>query len=123
MTGTLYRDRIMEHYRDPDNRGVIEDPDLEIEVSNPNCGDRLQLTARLSDGRLEELRFEGEGCALSIASASILTGELEGSKAGEDVDGDELFEDMGLDRDDVSPMRRKCVELPLEGYERMVKEG
>lgn len=122
MTRSMYRQKVLEHYRDPSNEGRVEDPDVEAEVSNPNCGDEIRLTAEVRDGTLEKVRFEGEGCALSIASVSMLTEEIEGKNVGEDVGDEELFEMMGLEMEDVSSVRRKCVLLSKRAFQEMVED-
>src|SRR5688572_26596396 len=76
----LYRDFILEHYREPHNRGVLEPHDLGFADSNPTCGDELSMTLRLdaSNERIDDVAFEGRGCAISQASASIMTDDLRG---------------------------------------------
>jgi nitrogen fixation NifU-like protein len=76
----LYRDFILEHYREPHNRGVLDPHDLEFADSNPTCGDEMSLTLRLdpSGKRIADVAFDGRGCAISQASASIMTDELRG---------------------------------------------
>ena len=75
----LYRDQILEHYKRPHNFGRLENPDLEFEDTNPFCGDEQHVTIRLDDeGRVAEIAFEGQGCAISTAATSLLTDELAG---------------------------------------------
>lgn len=122
MTRSLYKERILEHYRQPRNEGVVEDATGEADVANPACGDDLHVTVRVEDGVVEGAAFEGEGCALSIAYASALTEHVQGM----DVDGvkslsaEDVFALLGLDRDAVSPMRHKCVLLAREGLDEAV---
>lgn len=79
MTGDdLYREVLMEHWRQPRYRGRLADPDLVAEGANPLCGDEITLTARIEDGRIVEIRFEGHGCTISQASASMLTEAVRG---------------------------------------------
>jgi nitrogen fixation NifU-like protein len=72
----LYRDYILEHYRRPHNFGVIEDPTASFEGSNPLCGDRITMQLGITDGIVERVGFTGRGCAISQASASLLTDEI-----------------------------------------------
>jgi nitrogen fixation NifU-like protein len=72
----LYRDYILEHYRQPHNFGVVEDADASYEGSNPLCGDRITLMLGVKDGVVDRVGFTGRGCAISQASASLLTDEL-----------------------------------------------
>ena len=76
----LYRDFILEHYREPHNRGVLETHDLTFADSNPTCGDEMSMTLLLDDEKehVADVAFDGRGCAISQASASILTDELRG---------------------------------------------
>jgi nitrogen fixation protein NifU and related proteins len=74
----LYRDVILDHNRQPRNFGRLEPADGRAEGHNPLCGDRLSLTVRLNGERIEDIRFEGKGCAISTASASLMTEAVKG---------------------------------------------
>ena len=76
----LYRDFILEHYRHPHNKGYLDPHDLHFADSNPTCGDEMSMTLRLDDSRgaIADVAFDGRGCAISQASASILTDGLRG---------------------------------------------
>lgn len=74
----LYRDVILDHNKRPRNFGRIEASDSHAEGHNPLCGDRLTVWLRLKDGRIEDVRFEGKGCAISTASASMMTEAVKG---------------------------------------------
>ena len=75
----LYRDEILEHYRRPHNFGTLPEPDAVFEGANPLCGDRITLMLGISDeGTVDEVAFTGRGCAISQASASLLTDEIKG---------------------------------------------
>lgn len=76
MESQLYREHILDHANHPRNRGALPGADLAAEAENPNCGDHLKLYVKTADGRIEKAAFEGEGCALSIAGASMLTERL-----------------------------------------------
>ncbi len=108
----LYRDFILEHYRNPHNRGVLDPSDLSFADSNPTCGDEMSMTLRLDDGgeRVVEVAFEGRGCAISQASASILTDELAGKSVQElrDLDPKDVLENLGVP---IGPARLKCALL------------
>jgi SUF system NifU family Fe-S assembly protein len=79
----LYRDYILEHYRRPHNFGVIEDADASYEGANPLCGDRITLMLGVKDGIVDRVAFTGRGCAISQASASLLTDEIKGKPLDE----------------------------------------
>ena len=81
----LYRDVILDHNRSPRNFGRLEGADAEALGHNPLCGDSLDITLRLKDGKLEDLRFNGQGCAISVASASLMSEAVKGLGLG-DVD-------------------------------------
>ncbi len=70
---TLYRQVIMDHYKNPRNKGTLEDGSLTVDMNNPTCGDRIHLTMKVEDGRVADAKFEGEGCSISMASASMMT--------------------------------------------------
>jgi nitrogen fixation NifU-like protein len=79
----LYRDVILDHNRRPRNFGPLEDAQAVAEGVNPLCGDRLTLRLNLADDRIESIRFEGQGCAISTASASLMTEAVKGKTRGE----------------------------------------
>ena len=110
----LYRDFILEHYRNPHNQGVLDPHDLHYADSNPTCGDEVSMTLRLDDGhgRITDVAFQGRGCAISQASTSILTDSLRGMSLDEvqAIDPKEVLEDLGVP---VGPARLKCA---LLGY-------
>lgn len=124
MKRQMYEGKILEHYQEPRNEGRVEEPDMEADVSNPNCGDELEFTATVENGELEKLGFEGEGCALSIAAASLLTQTMAGEEIEQisEIEERELFSMMGIQKDEITPTRMKCVLLPKEGLERMVDD-
>ena len=108
----LYRDFILEHYRNPHNQGVLEPHDLLFADSNPTCGDEMSITIRLDDARhlVADVAFTGRGCAISQASASILTDELRGLTLTEleAIDPKEVVENLGVP---IGPARLKCALL------------
>ena len=109
----LYRDYILEHYRRPHNFGVLDGATLSQEGANPLCGDRITLQLRVHDGVIDGVGFTGRGCAISQASASLLTDEIKGKgvdKAGAMTAGD-VLDLLGID---ISPARMKCALLSLE---------
>jgi nitrogen fixation NifU-like protein len=109
----LYRDYILEHYRRPHNFGVIEDPTASFEGSNPLCGDRITMMLGIRDGVLERVGFTGRGCAISQASASLLTDEIKGKPLTEVAAfrADDLLDLLGIE---ISPARLKCAMLSHE---------
>jgi nitrogen fixation NifU-like protein len=120
----LYREQLLDHYHNPENFGYLEDPDIDIEMDNPTCGDMVHITARLDkDGRIAKVMFEGHGCVISMASSSMLTEEIVGKKPEEIVEMGlgEIQEMMGGLR--LSMGRVKCALLPLNAIKLGFKEA
>ena len=114
----LYRELILDHYQHPHNHGELDDADISYEDSNPLCGDRIRIDIKLRDNVVEDIRFNGKGCAISQASASMLTDEIIG-KSLDDVkklDKDFVTKMLGIP---LGPSRIKCALLPLK----VVKAG
>lgn len=83
MLEELYQEIILDHYRKPRNKGKAEPSDLSAREYNPLCGDEIEVTARLADGKIAEIKFDGHGCSISQASASIMTQKLAGKTLAE----------------------------------------
>mgnify|MGYP001248669885 CR=1 FL=1 len=79
----LYKRVIMDHYKSPRNRGTFDDDAVTVELNNPTCGDRISLQLKLKDGVIEDARFTGEGCSISMASASMMTAAVKGKTVQE----------------------------------------
>ncbi len=109
----LYREYILEHYKRPHHFGELEDPDLEFSDSNPLCGDELRVQFKVEDGRVADVAFAGHGCAISQASASMLSDELVGMEVDEllRLDKDFVLDLLGID---ISATRMKCALLSLK---------
>ena len=109
----LYRDYILEHYRRPHNFGVLEAPTASYEGANPLCGDRITIMLDVKDGVVADVAFTGRGCAISQASASLLTDEIKG-KTVEEIEkmtSQDLLDLLGIE---ISPARLKCALLSLD---------
>jgi len=108
----FYRDYILDHYRNPRNFGTLEHPDVEAEDLNPLCGDQIRMQLKLDDGVVSDVRFSGRGCAISQASASMLTERIKGMKLADvaKLSKDVVLEDVGIG---ISPTRMKCAMLGL----------
>ena len=109
----LYRAYILEHYRDPHNKGDLAHPDRFAVYANPLCGDRLQMGVRLEGDRVTEVSFNGTGCAISQAAASMLTDEMQDKTLAElaDITKEDIFAMLGIA---ISPARQKCALLAWE---------
>jgi nitrogen fixation protein NifU and related proteins len=109
----LYRDYILDHYKNPRKFGELDPHDLEWLDHNPLCGDELGVHIVVKDGRVEDLRFHGQGCAISQAAASITSEELVGMSVDDvaGLDADWVIDQLGIE---ISPTRRKCALLALK---------
>lgn len=134
----LYRQVIMDHYKNPRNKGVLEDESLTINMNNPTCGDRIQLTLKVDDGKVTDARFEGEGCSISMSSASMMTQAIKGKSIEDAIKLSKIFSDMMLGKDyddnidlgDIEalqgvakfPARIKCATLAWKAMEKGLNE-
>lgn len=134
----LYRSVIMDHYKNPRNKGSLEENSVTIDMNNPTCGDRIHLTLKLEDGVVQDAKFDGEGCSISMSSASMMTQIIKGKKLDEALEladifskmmiGEE-FDDEKYDLGDVEalqgvsqfPARIKCATLAWKAMEKGVK--
>ncbi|SDM15826.1 Fe-S cluster assembly sulfur transfer protein SufU [Sediminibacillus halophilus] len=136
---TLYRQVIMDHYKNPRNRGSLADDALTIDMNNPTCGDRIQIHLQVNDGIVEDAKFEGEGCSISLSSASMMTQAIKGKKVDDALKMSKIFSDMMLgnevEEDDIDlgdiealqgvskfPARIKCATLAWKAMEKGVGE-
>jgi len=136
---TLYRQVIMDHYKHPRNRGTFDDDSLTVEMNNPTCGDRIFLQFKLDGDIVEDVKFTGEGCSISLASASMMTQAIKGKTVAEALEMSELFSKMMLGQEvdfdafgleDIEalqgvsnfPARIKCATLAWKAMEKVHKE-
>ncbi|WP_079507083.1 Fe-S cluster assembly sulfur transfer protein SufU [Mesobacillus jeotgali] len=135
----LYRQVIMDHYKNPRNKGVLEEGSLTVNMNNPTCGDRIQLTMKVEDGKVADAKFEGEGCSISMSSASMMTQAVKGRPIEEALKLSTVFsnimqgkeyEEDDLDLGDIEalqgvakfPARIKCATLAWKAMEKGLKE-
>ncbi|WP_428911126.1 Fe-S cluster assembly sulfur transfer protein SufU [Niallia sp. Krafla_26] len=139
----LYRQVIMDHYKNPRNKGVIEDDSLTINMNNPTCGDRIQLTLKVENDKVVDAKFTGEGCSISMSSASMMTDAIKGRPVEEALKLAHTFSDMvqgkdphadheddDLDLGDIEalsgvckfPARIKCATLAWKAMEKALNE-
>jgi nitrogen fixation NifU-like protein len=132
----LYREVILDHYQHPRNRGRLDPSDIAVEGANPLCGDELALYVALRDGRVADVRFEGRGCSISQASASMMTEALKGKTLDEArrlvadfkdmMHGQPPADDLGdlaaLQGVRKFPVRIKCATLPWVAFEQGLTE-
>jgi len=118
----LYRDEILEHYREPHNFGTLDAPDASYEGHNPLCGDRITMMIIVgADGTVSDVAFSGRGCAISQASASLLTDEVKGRPASEieAMTNQDILDLLGIE---ISPARLKCALLSLDTLQHALGE-
>ncbi len=114
---TIYQQLILDHYRNPRNQGVLDAPTHLATANNPTCGDSLEMQLLIKNDIIGEVRFQGSGCAISQASASILTEFLKGKSVSEakGVRKEELLDLLGIE---LSLTRLKCALLALETFQK-----
>ncbi|RFU67227.1 Fe-S cluster assembly sulfur transfer protein SufU [Bacillus sp. V59.32b] len=136
---TLYRQVIMDHYKNPRNKGSLENGNLVVDMNNPTCGDRIRLTMQVEDGKVTDTKFDGEGCSISMSSASMMTQAIKGKDVetamklsntfSAMIQGKE-YDDNGLDLGDIEalqgvskfPARIKCATLAWKAMEKGLQE-
>ena len=136
----LYRSVIMDHYKNPRNKGSLAEDSVTIDMNNPTCGDRIHLTLKVEDGIVKDAKFDGEGCSISMSSASMMTQIIKGKNIEEALELAEIFskmmlgEEFDVDKYDLGdvealqgvakfPARIKCATLAWKAMEKGVKEG
>lgn len=136
----LYRRVIMDHYQRPRNKGIKEDDEaLTVHLNNPSCGDRITLQMKMVDGKIADARFEGEGCSISMSSASMMTDAVKGLNKEEALKMADLFSrmmrgeeiDTDIDLGDIEalqgvskfPARIKCATLAWKALEQGIHQA
>jgi nitrogen fixation protein NifU and related proteins len=116
----LYREIILEHWQNPQNYGVIKNPDFDMSENNPLCGDKIRLTGKISDGKLVKIAFSGEGCAISKASASLFTDEIKGNDIDKikRINEYDVLKLLGIE---LTPARIKCALLIYKTLQKSLK--
>ena len=113
MSSDIYKDIILDYYRNPRNFGDLPNPDVRAKDSNPLCGDIIEMQLKINDGKIEDVRFKGKGCAISQASASMLTETVKG-KTIDEVKSMSKTDVLNLLGIDPGPTRIKCALLGLK---------
>ncbi|MGV8163073.1 MAG: iron-sulfur cluster assembly scaffold protein [Candidatus Nanoarchaeia archaeon] len=118
----LYRQELLELYRNPKNRGVMINPHIHTEDSNPLCGDQVEIFLRLDkEGKIQDALFEGKGCVISMASTSLLLEHIKGKtlKEIDDITREDLLDMIGIN---LTPSRIKCATLSLVTVKKGIQE-
>lgn len=135
---TLYRQVIMDHYKSPRNKGILDEGNLTVDMNNPTCGDRIHLTMQVEDGIVKDAKFDGEGCSISMSSASMMTQIIKGQTVELALEMSQIFSEMmqgktydgDIDLGDIEalqgvskfPARIKCATLAWKAMEKGVLE-
>jgi nitrogen fixation NifU-like protein len=131
----LYREMIMEHYKNPLNRGELSPPSVSVKLSNPMCGDKITLDLLVADGKVTDVTWGGQGCSISQASASMMSEAVKGKSVDEALTLIAEFQGMmhGKEPADIGdlvafkgvakfPVRIKCALLPWEALQKGLSE-
>jgi len=110
----------MEHYKNPQNRGKMDDAQVEVTENNPLCGDVISMQLKVEDGKIEDVKFDGSACAVTVASSSLLTETLKGKSLEEakKMSKEELLDLLGVE---LTTSRVKCASLPLEALHNLIQ--
>ena len=113
MTDSTYREQILDHNKNPRNKGTLENPQFSYQDVNPLCGDEIRMDVQTDGERVTDIRFSGRGCAISQAAASILTEMVDGQTLDDvkAISREDLLDELGVP---ISPARMKCAMLGLK---------
>lgn len=114
MSSDMYKEIILDYYKNPRNRGVMDSPQAKAKDSNPLCGDIVEMQLRFSEGKVSDIKFNGDGCAISQASASMLTEMVMGKSIEEVRKLDKVVLLDNLGSPNLGAVRIKCALLPLK---------
>jgi nitrogen fixation NifU-like protein len=114
LSDDIYREIILDHYRNPRNKGKLSNADVSIHDSNPLCGDEIDIHLKIEEEKVKDIKFEGRGCAISQASASMLTEMIMDKPLTtvKDLTKEDVLENIGLMN--LGPARIKCALLSLK---------
>jgi nitrogen fixation NifU-like protein len=117
----IYREKLLDHYNNPRNYGAMEGCDTSVELENVSCGDLIKVQLNVEEGVIREAKFTGEGCAVAIASASILTEYMRGKKLQEitELTLEGFIDLIGVE---LTLSRIKCANLSLEAAKIAIKQ-
>lgn len=133
----LYRRVIMDHYKNPRNRGTFDGEAVTVDLNNPTCGDKITLQLKIEEGVVQDARFSGDGCSISLASASMMTDAVKGKKLEDAVSMAENFsclmkgEPADFEYEDIEalsgvnkfPARIKCATLAWNAMRKGIQQS
>lgn len=113
MSDAMYREQILDHYKHPHNKGRLPDADTTVKDSNPLCADEIEIFLKITDGKIADIKFDGQGCAISTAAASLLTDHVKGMTLDQvkTLTREDVFKLLGVP---ISAARTKCALLALK---------
>ena len=116
----VYKEEILDHFKNPRNFGGVDKMDKQVKERNSHCGDVIKMGVEIKDGKIKKVRFEGEGCAISMASTSMLTEMLKGKSLKEikNLDEKKVLSKLGIP---ISSARKKCATLGLVAWQKLNK--
>jgi nitrogen fixation NifU-like protein len=117
----IYKENILDHYKHPHNQGKIENADIEFTENNPLCGDVITVNLKLNGNKIKDIKFDGNGCAISQSAISMLTDEIKGKTLEEikKINREDVVNLLGID---IGPVRTKCAVLGLVAVKEGIKE-
>jgi len=113
----MYQEELLDHYKNPRNQGALKNFDIKFHDTNPLCGDELTITVKIKDNRIQDVKFDSRGCAISVASSSKLSEQLKNKTLQEVIKLDNKFV-LDLIAVPISPMRLKCALLSLKALKK-----
>ena len=116
----LYREELMDHYKNPRNYGKIENPTKTIHESNPLCGDRVDIDVTIKDGVISDARFRGDGCAISTAATSLFLEKIQGMRV-EDAKKITKEEVLDMINPNLTLSRIKCAVLGYTALQKLLE--
>lgn len=121
MQDPLYREIILEHWQNPQNYGVIKNPDIDVSEVNITCGDKIRLTGKIENGKLTKVAFTSEGCAISKASASLFCEKIKGIKLIKikKINKKDVLKNLSIE---ISPARHNCALLCFRALQKGLRE-
>lgn len=121
MNSDIYRQHIMELYKEPKNFEEMKNPTHEYEETSPTCGDEIKIQLKIKKGKVEDAKFYGSGCVISVVSSSLLTEKLKGMdmKDIEKMNKDDVLDMIGIK---LNPARLGCALIPLKAAQKAIKK-
>ena len=118
---SIYREQLMEHFKNPQNRGRLSNSQVSVKESNPLCGDTITMQLKVKDGKIEDIKFEGSACAVTVAAASLLTQAVKGNTLAQAkaISKEKLLDLLGVE---LTTSRIKCAVLPLGALKDLIKK-